>query len=49
VIFSGCRILFRADVTVNGLVMVVIVFIGAFCVVFCALAADKSLLGRMRG
>jgi hypothetical protein len=37
--FSGCIILFRADVIVNGLVA--IVFIGAFCVVFCAFAADK--------
>jgi hypothetical protein len=46
---SGCRILFRADVTVNGVVVVVVVFIGAFCVVFWAFAADKSRLRRTRG
>jgi hypothetical protein len=38
--FIGCRMLFRADVTVMGLAIVV--FIGAFCVVFCAFAADKT-------
>ena len=46
---SGCRILFRADVTVNGVVMVFVVFIGAFCVVFWAFAADKSKSRQMRG
>ena len=40
-IFSGCRMLFRAEVIVNGLI--VVVFIGAFCVVFCAFAADKVI------
>jgi hypothetical protein len=40
--FSGCR-KFRADGIIKG---VVAVFIGAFCVVFCAFAAAKSRLGR---
>jgi len=43
---SGCS-KFRADGIVKG--VVVAVFSGTFCVVFCAFAADKSRLRRVRG